>query len=92
MSAIIKLNNIVHELLHNVIFSESHDLRNCQQFSMSKLMWNKFSPSVTKCSKGEDNIDFAGSIVSNHIVHDAKDLSLPVNKLYFRVMLFYVNW
>lgn len=50
-------------------FSESHDLQNCHQFSMSKLMWNKFFPSVTKCSKGVDNIDFdvnTGNIVSNH--------------------------
>lgn len=65
------LGSLWMRLLHNVIFSESYDLQNCQQFSMSifsmsKLMWNKFSPSVTKCSKGEDNIDFSGSIVANH--------------------------
>lgn len=60
------IGSLCMRLLHNVIFPASHDLQNCQQFSMSKLMWNKFSPSVTKCSKGVDNIDFAGSIVSNH--------------------------
>lgn len=60
------IGSLCMRLLHNVIFPASHDLQNCQQFSISKLMWNKFSPSVTKCSKGEDNIDFAGSIVSNH--------------------------
>lgn len=65
------VGSLCMRLLHNVIFSESHDLQNCQQFSMSKLMWNKFFPSVTKCSKGEDNIDLP-EVLYQIIVHDAR--------------------